>query len=237
MIDPAIEASRAQWRQYFQGGGRFDILYTLDEVMTPEKAAARVAVEAAIAIRSPEVAILAAWTASDVMKDLDFVTDYFGNPATNAGLGISGYGLHLPTLPALPWEHVAAIVVCNQLSAMSQARNGHILETPPVGNASTVIRGDFNYLTLVNVITTDAHATRALVPNPSYADVVNVLTTSSGATIGDIAIRLDPYLGPEQVVEFLFMMDLLTDDRGIKVYHVAETYDISETVAGILKLN
>jgi len=237
MTNPAVEASRQQWRQYFHGGGRFDIRYNLDELMTPAKAAGRVAIEAAIAIRSPEVALLAAWSANDVMKDLEFVTDYFGDPSTNAGLGISGYGLHLPTLPALPWEHVAAIVVCNQLSAMSQASNGHILERPPVGNDSTVIRSDFSYLTLVNVITTDAHATRALVPNPGYADVVNVLTTASGAAIGDIAVRLDPCLGPEQVVEFLFMMDLLTDDRGIKVYHVAETYDISQIVAGILTRN
>ena len=237
MTNPAIEASRAQWRQYFQGGGRFDIRYTLDELMTPTKAAGRIAVEAALAVRNPGRALWGALESYETTLQLEIAKNYFGDPPMNPALGISAYGLHLPTMPALPWEMISAVIISNQLSAMAQATNGHILETPPVGNASTLVRSDFNYLTLMGVITTDAHAARALVANPAHADVVTVMDTPTGGAIGNIAIHLDPYLGPEQIVEFLFMLDLLTDDRGIKVYQVAQGIDITLTAEAIRKLN
>ena len=236
-MNATVEASRQQWRHYFQTGGRFDIRYNLDELMTPSKAAGRIALEAALAVRSPDIALLSALGAYEVSEELSSASNYFGNPPLNPGLGISGYGLHLPTLPALPWEQVSAVIISNQLSAMAQASNGHILETPPVGNASTVIRSDFNYLTLMTVITTDAHAARSLVPNPAYADVVTVMNTPRGGAIGNIAVQLDPYLGPEQIVEFLFMLDLITGDRRIKVYQVGQGIDIILMAEQIRTLN
>lgn len=236
MTNPAIEASRQQWRLHFSAGNRFDIPYQLDELMTPSRAAGQTTAGVAIAVLNPIVAGIAALGAYGVSQELAAASNYFGNPPVNPALGISGSGLHLPTLPVLPWEQVAAVIISNQRGATSQARNGHILESLPFGNESTVHLGA-GHLTTMSVIVSDAHFARSLVPNPTYAELVSVLTTPTGRAIGSIPVQLDPYLGPEQIVEFLFMLQLMTDDRRIKVYQVANPIEALIRADEIRKFN
>jgi len=236
MSNPAIEASRQQWRVHFAAGNRFDIPYNLDELMTPSKAAGQTTVGVAIAVLNPIVAGIAALGAYGVSEELAAASNYFGNPPVNPALGISGSGLHLPTLPVLPWEQIAAVIISNQQGATSQARNGHILESAPFGNESTVHLGE-GHLTTMSVIVSDAHFVRSLVSSPAYTEVVSVLTTPTGRAIGSIPVHLDPYLGPEQMIEFLFMLKLLTDDRGLKVYQVANPIEAIIRADEIRKVN
>ena len=225
MTTPAVEASKQQWRDYFAAGNRYDIPYNLDEMLTAGSAGAQIAYRALLTARSPDMAIGYGADALQIRDELAYVTNAFGRDPQHPTIGISGWGLHFPTLPGVPWGDVAAVIVSNQLSAMAQATNGHILETPPVGDASTFVRSDFVYNTGLCFITTDGRATRAQAL-PAYEGFVEYLETPAGRVLGKVMPPLDPFLGPEQIVEFLFLLLTMADVHGITVYQVGKYLEI-----------
>lgn len=214
MNDPsAIEASKHQWRAYFDAGHRYDVPLDTRHLLTGGK-----------------LALKFLWRGN--LEVLDAVSDvgehqigklFFGD-TPNPSLGVSNVGLHFPTVPTLPWTDIAAIILMNQASLMAQASNGYILEQPPVGNTSTVFRSDLAYISAMMIVTADGTKTQQqLVSNPAYADVVLVHPTPSGKRIGTIQTPLDPYVGPEQGVEYLFLLHLMARKHGVTMYH-AESY-------------
>jgi len=237
MNSPAVAASKAQWLQYFAAGNRTDIPYNLSELLTATKAGIQLAVEGALAIRDPSIALLSVLGAYTIAEDRTFAQNYFGDAPAGASLGISGAGLHLPTIPVLPWEAIGAIVISNQQSVMVQAANSSILQMPPVGNTSGAFRFDSDFLTVISIVTADGHATRRLVADQRYAGVVDLFETPQGNAIGQVLPQLDPYLGPEQIVEFLFLLHLSAEARGIKVYQVKGFPELLQRVVDIGQLN
>ena len=226
MRTPEVEASRAQWREFFAAGNRHDVPYTLSEMISQESVTGQLALRALLTARRPDMAVGYGLDAIQITEERKYVVNAFGSEPRHPTLGISGWGLHFPTLPAMPWGDVAAIIVSNQLSAMSQASNGYILDTPPVGNDSTVVRPDFVYNTGLCIITKDGRATRAQAL-PASEGFVTYLETPTGAVLGQVMPPLDPFLGPEQMVEYLFLLHILAEVNGIKIYQVEQFLDIT----------
>ena len=226
MSTPEVEASRAQWREYFAAGNRHDIPYNLSEMMTQDSVNGQLALRAVLTARNPGMAVSYGFDAFQIAEERKYVVNAFGTSPQHPTLGISGWGLHFPTLPAMPWSDVATIIVSNQLSAMSQASNGYILDTPPVGNDSTVVRSDFVYNTGLCIITKDGRATRnrAL---PASEEFVTYLETPTGKVLGQVMPPLDPFLGPEQMVEYLFLLHILAEVNEIKIYQVEQFLNIA----------
>jgi hypothetical protein len=233
---PEVEASRAEWRAYFAAGSRYDIPYDLSEMITQDSVTGQLALRALLTARNPDMAVGYGYDAYQITEERKYVANAFGVDPQHPTLGISGWGLHFPTLPNLPWSAVAAVIVSNQLSAMSQASNGYILDTPPVGNDSTVVRPDFVYNTGLCVITKDGRATRALAL-PAAEGFVTYLETPAGAVLGQVMPPLDPFLGPEQMVEYLFLLHILAEVNDIKIYQVEKYLDIASLAEKIRLAN
>jgi hypothetical protein len=233
----SIQASKRQWLAYFEAGNRHDLYYNLDEMMSQGEVAFQLSYRALLTMRSPDMALAYGMDAFQLAEHLAFVTNYFGTDPVNPTLGISGYGLHFPTLPALPWQDVSAVIISNQLGAMAQASNGGMLETPPVGDTSRHFRGLGGFLTVLGVVTADGYRTKSLSTNSAGSGFVSIVDTPRGRHLGQLLPPLDPFLGPEQMVEFLFLLHALCQAKGIKVYHVRSLMDLEGLTLEIGKAN
>ena len=237
MDHASIQASKQQWLRYFEAGNRHDLVYNLDEMLSQENVAAQISLRGLLSLRNPDMAASYGIDAFQLTEHLVYVTNYFGTNPVNPALGISGYGLHFPTLPALPWEDISAVVISNQLGAMAQASNGGILETPPVGDLSKHFRGIGGFLTVLGLVTDDGYKTRSLSRNPAGSGFVSIIETPRGRHLGELLPPLDPFLGPEQIVEFLFLFHALCEARGIKIYHVTSAMQLEMLVQEIGQAN
>jgi len=143
---------------------------------------------------------------------------YFGtNPVPS--IGISQRGLHFPTVPLIMWEDIIAINFTNLRGTWSRASNSFMLPDPGVGTLQSADR------TETSILFRNATAIKATVDRLS-APVINEHRTPRGQDWGEIIPWLDPALGAEQTVEFLYLVYLMCAVRGIPIYHSGGLFGI-----------
>lgn len=191
----------AQWLDFFARGGSHFIPYNLSYISGSRKdeRVAGVGVGGLALAFVPEALKLAA------------EASYFGRVAQPM-IGVSGQGLHLPTVPVVLWEDVVAFSFEELRGVRAHASNGAMIPDPGVGSDRS--SSDCRFAMLVQ----RAGLIRQSVA-PGCESLVQHTPTAAGADWGSIYVPLGPGLGPEQIVELAYLVGLLAASRGIPVYH------------------
>ena len=200
-----IDATGQQWLNFFDAGGRQDFHYNIPYLVKTGHQTAAInmgitdwgGAAALLGIQAIEAAV---------------AFQYFGGQQTPI-LGISAKGLHLPTLPLVRWEEIAAILFDNLRGTWHRASNAWMIPDPGEGRLNTAER------TITSILVTDAPQLRATVSDPRCTSVIVDRPTARGGQWGDITAWLDPALGAEQVVEFVYLLLLMCERHGIRIYN------------------
>ena len=233
-----IEANKKQWLEYFASGQRYDIPFNKRYVLTAGKLLGLLALRGTVATMENNAVLQGANAvgAFNQISEYDYGQKFFGDTPTPTA-GVSGWGLHFPTIPGIAWEDISGIIIMNELSIMSQARNGFMLETPPVGSAPKMIRWDYTYITVMIFILADGTKVQASMPNPENRDLIHTQWTPQGKNLGRLQMFLDPFLGPEQGVEYLFLVHLMADLHNIQILHSDDFVKAHDLFQQIVSMN
>jgi hypothetical protein len=201
VADPAEQ----QWLDFFAKGGRHDVPYNIQYLMDArrEQTAMNLVGQSALnagvqlGLNSMHAAVL---------------YSYFGGQQ-NPVIGVSGLGLHLPTVPLVRWADLAAVLIDNLREVWLRASNRFMIPDPGMGGA---VMSTEAQITLVAV---NGQELLASVNTPNCEYAVTVRSTASGAQWGSSVVQLDPALGAEQVVQLVYLVNLMCRHNGVKIYH------------------
>ncbi|MEO7122683.1 MAG: hypothetical protein ABI400_06110 [Lacisediminihabitans sp.] len=200
-----VDATGQQWLDFFDAGGRHDFQYNIPYLVKTGRQTAAIDMG------------ISTWTTAAVRLGLQYVEavaafQYFGGQQAPT-LGISGQGLHLPTLPLVRWEEIAAILFDNLRGTRHRASNAWMIADPGVGRENTADR------TMASILVTDAPQLRSTISDSRCTALIADTPTPRGGQWGDITAYLDPALGAEQVVEFIYLLTLLCEKHSVRIYN------------------
>lgn len=196
--DPAS----AQWLAYFAAGGRHDIPYnpraTIDSGHVGD------------AIFGGIGALSGTMVPSGPRSNRP--SQFYGDTPSPA-FGFSQHGIHLPVVPLVKWDDIAAVIVKNLRGTLRRAHNGQMLADPGVGSAGS------ERAELVLVLK-NAPLIASTITGVKSVGLVTGATTAAGQQWGTIAPQLEPDLGPEQTVQLAYLLQMMTAQRGIRTFQV-----------------
>ena len=203
-------AAKRQWWDFFAAGGRHDIPLSQGAVVD-ERNESQTAIRVVSASAGSPIEVIGSVALNSIASQASGFVDswYLGdNPAPT--VGFTKHGLHLPTIPLIRWEDVAAIIHGNMRGARDRATNKDLIPDPGVGSVRDT---PVDSLLLIR----NADQVRPTI-DPRFADVLIAETTASGARWGTVVLRNDPAMGPEQLVEFAFLLDVLGTPHGMETH-------------------
>lgn len=198
----SVDPTGQQWLDFFAGGGRHDIAYNM-------RAVADVAHMDQVLLTG-RVGL----SASTILTGLSSIAPYwFYGGTTNPTFGFSQHGIHLPVVPLVKWDDIAAVIVKNLRGTLRRAQNGSMLADPGVG-------GERSESAELVFVVKNADLIASTITNPKCTYLVTHKDTASGQHWGTVPTRLEPDVGPEQAVQLVYLLQLMAEQRGIRIFHV-----------------
>lgn len=230
-----MDQTQQQWLDYFHSGKRYDIPYTADAASQYEQDIFASEMAGNLAILDTGLANFAFGTVIDKMaldRSKQGNTNFFGEHPSPS-FGLSNDGIHLPTVPLIRWEDIVVIVVVDFRGTWHRAMNARIVAEPQVGSAGSngpmacqlLVR---NGPTILSTI------------DPRFAGIFTAKATARGQQWGTIDVRLDPALGPEQIVELFYLLSSIAPSKGVPIEHTGGWSGVANAmtvVSEIIQLN
>lgn len=209
-----MDQTQQQWLDYFQSGKRYDIPYTADAARRYEQDIFTSEMAGNLALIDTGLANFAFDTVVDTMaldRSKQGNTNFFGNHPSPS-FGLSNDGIHLPTVPLIRWEDIVVIVVVDFRGTWHRAANASIVPEPQVGSPRS--KGPMACQLLVR----NGPAISSTI-DPQFAGIFTPKATARGQQWGTIDVRLDPALGPEQIVELFYLLSSIAPSKGVPIEH------------------
>jgi hypothetical protein len=202
---PSFDATELQWLEFFDKGGRHDIPYNIQYLVDSTRTANSLdLVGISPASAAVEIGL------NTVQAGIAYA--YFGGQ-TNPVIGVSREGLHLPTIPVVRWADLAAVLVDNLREVWLRASNAFMIADPQHGGAIMTTGAQ------INLLVVNGPELQATINTPNCENAVVVYPTASGAQWGAVLMQLDPGLGAEQVVQLMYLINLMCEKHGVTIYH------------------
>jgi len=202
-----------EWIDYFAAGKTFDTTYNLPGLRSNN-------LKDAAALGAADIGFVASLGITQV-KMLSY-NAYFGtNPSPNPVISISQHGLHTPSLPLIKWEDMVGVVISDLSIIQSKATNGSIIPPTGIGKGFIGMRAD---KTGFDIIVRNANVLRSTLQYCISPDLtLPQQTTKSGKDWSVYQIILDPAIGPEQTIQFIYVMYAMLAHHNIPVHQFGGT--------------
>jgi hypothetical protein len=230
-----MDQTQQQWLDYFQSGKRYDIPYTADAARRYEQDIYAGEMAGNFAILDTGLANFAFDTVVDTMaldRSRRGNTNFFGDHPSPS-FGLSNDGIHLPTVPLIRWEDIVLIVVLDFRGTWHRAMNASIVPEPQVGSARS--KGPMACQLLVR----NGPAILGTI-DPRFRGIFTAKTTARGQQWGTVDVRLDPALGPEQIVELFYLLGSIAPTKGVPIQHLGGSSGVANAMLAeneIIQLN
>jgi len=203
-----------QWIDFFASGKTFDTTYNLPGLKATN-------LKDAAALGAADTGFIASLGVTQ-LKLLPYHA-YFGTyPGPNPVISISQHGLHTPSLPLLKWEDMVGVVISDLSIIQDKATNGNIIPRSGHGKGFIGMRSDHTSFDIVVRNANLLRSTLVYCTNPNLT--LEQHTTKSGKDWSVYQVILDPALGPEQTIQFIYVMYIMLAQHNIPVQHAGGAF-------------
>ena len=198
-----------QWLNFFDSGQRYDIFYN-------PLAADQAELDKGMAegIGFPGGGLLTGLYLGQMTQNARYKFIHFFGDNPRPSIGISNAGLHFPEIPLIRWEDIAGAGFGELRGLRNRAANGGMIPEPNTGGAHSKENST------MTIFVRNASLILGTM-NPKYHDLFELHTAASGQPMATLWLPLDPGLGAEQVVEFVYLFNLMAYRRGIVPFYTA----------------